>query len=245
MTALVRPTVDLRCGDALEVMRGMAGESVDAVVTDPPYGTGGHKVVRRNGRAVHRPSMERKDWDVWDAAWIDPAARLLKPQGRLATFCPITKTGEVIAAVERHGFPLLTHVVWEKPDPALAFPGRLALATEFVLVFGRGRLNVAKHEPNVWRGSAVKNGRDKQPFQTTIHPYQKPLGLLRWIVRLVAPPGGLVVDPFCGSGTTLIAAVMQGTSAIGVDNDAAYVAMAARRVAPYVAQTRLPLEATP
>jgi DNA modification methylase len=71
------------------------------------------------------------------------------------------------------------------------------------------------------------------------HPTVKPLDLMQWLVRLVTPPGGTVLDCFCGSGTTLIAADREGFDAIGIEQDAEYAEIARRRCigdAPLFAQ---------
>jgi DNA modification methylase len=62
------------------------------------------------------------------------------------------------------------------------------------------------------------------------HPTVKPLALMRWLVRLVTPPGGTVLDPFCGSGSTLVAAVMEGFRAIGIEADERWCRGSAQRV---------------
>lgn len=63
------------------------------------------------------------------------------------------------------------------------------------------------------------------------HPTVKPIALMRWLVKLITPPDGLVLDPFVGSGTTGIAAVLEGFRFIGIDNDASYVQIADARIA--------------
>jgi DNA modification methylase len=63
------------------------------------------------------------------------------------------------------------------------------------------------------------------------HPCVKPIALMRWLVRLVSPPGGTVLDPFCGSGTTGIACALEGLRFVGIDQDAAYVEIARARIA--------------
>jgi DNA modification methylase len=70
------------------------------------------------------------------------------------------------------------------------------------------------------------------------HPTVKPLALMRWLVRLVCPPGGLVLDPFLGSGTTALAALAEGRRCIGVERDAAYCAIARRRLQEAEAKER-------
>jgi DNA modification methylase len=72
------------------------------------------------------------------------------------------------------------------------------------------------------------------------HPTVKPLALMRWLVRLVTPDGGTVLDPFCGSGSTLIAALREGRAAVGIELNERYCEIAAKRLQQEV----LPLEAT-
>jgi DNA modification methylase len=65
----------------------------------------------------------------------------------------------------------------------------------------------------------------------TSHPTQKPIALMRWLVRLVTPPGGTVLDPFIGSGSTGCAAALEGMHVIGIEEDGDYVAIAEKRIA--------------
>ena len=71
------------------------------------------------------------------------------------------------------------------------------------------------------------------------HPTVKPIALMRWLCRLVTPPGGLILDPFAGSGTTGIAALAEGYRFIGVEREASYCAIARRRIADAEAQGNL------
>jgi site-specific DNA-methyltransferase (adenine-specific) len=74
-----------------------------------------------------------------------------------------------------------------------------------------------------------------------VHPTQKPLDLMRWLVRLVTPPGGLVVDPFAGSGTTLVAALLEGFRCAGAERDPEYAGIAEARLRAAAEGSRPPL----
>jgi hypothetical protein len=65
----------------------------------------------------------------------------------------------------------------------------------------------------------------------TAHPTVKPLALMRWLVRLVTPPGGVVLDPFAGSGTTVEAALLEGFKVVGIEREADYLPMIQQRIA--------------
>jgi site-specific DNA-methyltransferase (adenine-specific) len=77
-------------------------------------------------------------------------------------------------------------------------------------------------------------GLDPETFpKGSTHPTVKPLALMRWLIRLVTPPGGIILDPFAGSGTTLIAAKLEGFSAYGIEREAEYVQIARARLAAW------------
>ena len=80
--------------------------------------------------------------------------------------------------------------------------------------------------------------RERPVVDGIAHPTVKPLALMRWLVRLVTPPGGIVLDPFAGSGTTLEAAVLEGFVAVGIEREADYLRLIEARMAPY-ALTRI------
>jgi len=93
-------------------------------------------------------------------------------------------------------------------------------------------------------GKTRSNGTVVKPAlrQSNTHPTVKPLALMRWLVKLVAQPGDVVLDPFMGSGTTGVACVMEGREFIGIEREAEYVEIARRRIEAAASQTRLPVE---
>lgn len=88
---------------------------------------------------------------------------------------------------------------------------------------------------NVTRGRQMTDLRMNRPQErrpaANVHPTVKPIALMRWLVRLVTPPGGTVLDPFAGSGTTGAAAVLEGFDFVGIEREAEYVAIAEARIA--------------
>ena len=78
--------------------------------------------------------------------------------------------------------------------------------------------------------TAERNERVRQIGERNLHPTVKPVDLMRWLCRLVTPPGGTILDPFMGSGTTLVAAIMEGFSATGIEQSADYVKIAQARI---------------
>jgi DNA modification methylase len=89
------------------------------------------------------------------------------------------------------------------------------------------------------RLAELYTGRSRRPrVLRNVHPTVKPIALMRWLVRLVAPPGGVVLDPFAGSGTTGIAAIMEGRLFLGVERAPAYVDIACARLTHWAHEAR-------
>jgi hypothetical protein len=93
-------------------------------------------------------------------------------------------------------------------------------------------------------GAGIGEGNDpKAPSNdTNHHPTVKPIALMRWLVRLVTPPGGTVLDPFMGSGSTGCAAVLEGFQFIGIEQDESYAQIAERRIAFWQANGDKPVK---
>jgi site-specific DNA-methyltransferase (adenine-specific) len=91
-------------------------------------------------------------------------------------------------------------------------------------------------------GSAGTNspraGAGRTGGARNFHPTVKPIALMRWLCRLVTPVGGIVLDPFLGSGTTLCAAIAEGFAAVGIEREAAYLPIAQARVKAAIEQKK-------
>lgn len=86
---------------------------------------------------------------------------------------------------------------------------------------------------------ALRDGELAVNKRANVHPTVKPVDLMRWLCRLVCPPGGVVLDPFMGSGSTGIAAVREGFRFVGVEQDPGYFEIACARVKAAVEETAL------
>ena len=75
-------------------------------------------------------------------------------------------------------------------------------------------------------------------IRANVHPTVKPLSLLRWLTRLAAPPGGVVLDPFAGSGSTGIAALLEGRQFVGIEREREYVQVARARLTHWAREAR-------
>jgi len=207
---MVLMTVQLYQGDCLEFMRTMDAGSVDCVITDPPYGM----------------SFE----SGWTGAKIigdkttavrDEALKLLRGIPALVFGSPSIEQPE----------ETITNLIWHKPGAGmgdLSFPWKPDY--EFIHVIGKG----FSHSK---RGSSVLTF----PWDTfrgdALHPHQKPLPLIKYLIDRC--PGRTIFDPFMGSGSIGVAAVQMGRNFIGCEIDPAYFAIAKRRIEIAQMQPRL------
>ena len=227
-------TFTLHHGDCLEIMAGMDAGSVDAVVTDPPF----------FAPATHYQS--RLDWQrrwsdmsvlqQWWAGICDPMARVLKPTGHMLTFCNADSYPAFYPPMYSRWSKLVC-LVWDKERPGL---GRVWRHQHELIIAAR---NKGAWEPNDGRlrGDVVRQKatlpRDRE------HPVEKPEQLLRQLIEACCPVGGVVFDPFMGSGTTGEAALLCGRKFVGIELDEHYFEIARRRIDAATAQTRMEMPA--
>jgi DNA modification methylase len=228
-------------GDCLDVMRGMPDASVDAVITDPPYCSGGRQSVGARNAISKRRSMQNDEWFIGDAMGTDTylwfmreiagAAMRLSTIGSPAyVFTDWRQYTTIVRAWETAGWALRSCIVWDKGRTGMGSHWRNS--HEWIAVFAKGQPRALPHHSffNVWSGSKP-NGRE--------HPTEKPVGLMRYLCESVAPSDSVVLDPFAGSGTTGVAARMEGHRFIGIEREAAYVDIARRRIADTQAQVTI------
>lgn len=230
-------TWTLHEGDCLAVLPTLPDASVDAVVTDPPYGCASGSKVCIRGKRIEAFNLE---WDQSaDWAWMAETARILRPGGSLVTFCNTAHTGDPWQACIAAGLRPAQMLAWTRhdppPNPRRSFCSAFDVAVYAVRPGGERHWAGGGLTRNVFECSPSK-GRDRWDYP---HPTQKPLALITWLVGLVCPPGGLVLDPFAGSGTTGVAALELGRRFAGIEKDPGYCEMARRRIEAATAQGRL------
>jgi len=198
--------------DCLSVLPTIPGRSVDFILTDPPYLT---RYRDRQGRTVANDDR---------AGWLKPAFaelyRVLKPDRFCVSFYGWPKVDRFFAAWRAPGFYPVAHLVWAK-DYTSGYR-YVAYRHEQAYVLAKGRPPRPRYPL-----------ADVLPWQYThnrLHPTQKPISGLLPVIRAFSRPGEVVLDPFCGSGSTLLAAQQLGRSYIGIELDAEYCAGAQRRL---------------
>lgn len=197
--------------------------SVDAVIADPPYGTR----IDRDGYG-RRQLWDGKRHVTGDDSLetmqrgMSEAFRCLKQNTWAAVFCSPKRHAESIEACKKAGFVHVGEFVWDKMMPGLG--GGIRYQHENILLMGKGKPSGLASLPSVLRFTS------RVPCEHAIHASKKPEALFRTLVKYCCPVGGIVLDPFVGAGTLILAAIATGRRAIGVELESDCIAIAQRRI---------------
>lgn len=214
-------------GDALKLLDELDDNSVHALITDPPYSSGGaYRADRKISTGqkhftsitsqscdLQGDNMDAFAWLRWCHYWQSIAFDKMIDGGNIMQFTDWRQLPAAATAIQMSGFIFRGIFVWDKGGGAI-HPNRKQFSTqcEFV-VYGTKGASGFDHDRTSWAGCM-----SVPAMQSKIrsHPTQKPLSVLRHLVQ-AAPPGGLICDPFAGSGVTLKAAAMEGRQFVGFE----------------------------
>jgi len=226
----------LYCGDALEVLKELPDESVDLILTDPPYNVSkpGQNITRNGGKFGKAKDivLDFGEWDRGVIRWqdfIDDFVRLLKPTGVLAMFYDKLELGCIGKYLQEvHDFQVRHIGAWVKPNPApQARKVKWQNGLEFFIIATKNK--GSGHHYNYRLGQSPDYFIHSVNFKH-YHPTQKPEPLIEWIMKYWSFEGDLVLDPFLGSGTTAIVAEKLGRRWIGIEIDENYCKIAKERL---------------
>lgn len=216
-------------GDCLQVLPTLAAGSVDAVVTDPPYGIN----TKSDGNGKLNPWADLCNAAFWYAEWFRQCRRVLGQGGSLWTCLNWRSLVTFQKASCDIGWPIESLLVWDKKWIGPGGSRGLRPSYEMIALMCQPSFSVDD------RGLA-----DIQPFpwsshKPTGHPAEKPESLMSFCVENGSATGGLVIDGFMGSGTTGVACVRTGRRFIGIEIDEKYFTIAVKRIREAMEQTAL------
>ncbi len=253
------PTGRIIIGDSIAEMQALPEASVDLVFADPPYNLQlGGELLRPNNSRV---DGVEEDWDQFatfaayddfSRRWLSAARRVLKPGGTLWVIGSYHNIYRIGAIVQELGYWILNDVVWRKTNPMPNFRGRrFTNAHETLLWCAR-----AKNEKYLFNYDAMKALNDDLQMRSDwlfpvcggperlkgadgkkAHPTQKPEALLHRVILASTKLGGVVLDPFFGTGTTGAVAKKLGRSWIGIEREEVYARHAEARIDGIAAPT--------
>lgn len=235
-------------GESLRILRELPDACVDAVICDPPYSSGGFTRGDRmsetankyvlNGTRLERPDFagdnrDQRAFTYWCALWLSECLRIAKPGAPLCVFTDWRQLPSTTDAVQAGGWIWRGIVAWDKTTAVRPAMGRFTAQAEFVVWGSAGPM-----PPRSDVGCLDGVIREAVVVAEKLHITGKPVGVMRELVK-VCPPDGIVLDPFAGSGTTGVAALIEGRRFIGVELLEVYAELARDRLVAEVESSTL------
>lgn len=210
--------INLQQGDCLELMKDIPDESVDMILTDPPYG-----MAFQSGYRTSRYEKIKGDQSLdWLDDFIDEIFRVSKNNTANYMFCSFHHIDIFKQAIEKR-FKVKNIITWVKNNTSMGdLKGDFAPKTEFIIFFQKGRRLInGKRDSNVFEYNKTRN---------EFHPTQKPVDMIEYMISKFSDEGNTILDPFMGSGTTGIACQNLNRDFVGMELDENYFKIAKERI---------------
>jgi DNA modification methylase len=251
MGALQMNTANLILGDCTQELKKLDSDSVDLVLTDPPYNIGqGNKLTKIGNKIVSNAeafSTREGKWDdmggeVYEKLIRDCLKeyfRVLKDGGGLYIFTAREMNGVVVQWAKEYGFTYRNTIALIKDTPLPSYTGK-NFRSGFELACYLVKGEKAKTF-NFLSQRLMKNTFNYMTNNTkeSDHPTQKPIPLLEWLIKINSNKDDLVLDSFMGSGSCGVACLKNGRNFIGIEKDEGYFVKAKKWIEGYLNQTKL------
>ena len=228
-----KPSHYLISGDALKILPEIREKIIDAIIVDPPYCTANKNVKELRGRKAI--SADFGKWDYFQddeflqfsKSWLQQCFRILKKSGNLITFCKLEYVSDIRRIYEKIGFKHHGTIIWHKtnPTPQIRKTGFLS-SCEAILWATKGF--DGKKVSYTFNFSTQKEMHNfiETPIcmglERTSHPTQKPLKVVKHLIKIFTNKNDLILDCFAGSGTLAIAAEELKRRSINIESDKKY-----------------------
>lgn len=206
-------------GDCLERLKELPEGCADLVLTDPPYGMG----FQSNSRKVRYEKILGDDSVDWLVEVFRETYRIQAEDSAGLFFCSHHYVGEFKVLLQSCGYRVLNLCIWVKNNTGMGdLRGDFAPKHELCWYAVKGRpLLRGGRPPNVWEYPRTQN---------KYHPTEKPVELMGFLIKALSDPGGLVLDPLMGSGSTGVACLKTGRRFVGIEKDSGFFETALKRL---------------
>jgi site-specific DNA-methyltransferase (adenine-specific) len=226
-------------GDTLRVLRSFPDSLFGGIITDPPYASGAADQNARQKPTAQKyssvkagnilpdfegDSKDQRSWTHWMTEWLIEARRVSKEGAPICLFIDWRQFPSLTDALQWAGWIWRGALVWDKTN-SRPQRGRFRQQAEFIVWGSNGHMPSDRNAPvlpGVYRQSMPA-------YAKRIHQTEKPLEVMRDIIQIVEP-GGIILDPFAGAGTTILAAKNEGYPAVGIELSKHYANAAQKRV---------------
>lgn len=226
------------CGNCFEILNMIPKKSVNMIFADPPYFLSNNGVTCQSGKMV---SVNKGEWDKkispdimhkYNRKWIKKCKKLLTDDGSIFISGTLHNIYSIGMALVQEGFIILNNITWEKLNPPPNLSCKMFTHSTETILWAKinnnkqqkfnykimKKLNNGKQMKDVWRGSTTS----KKEKTCGKHPTQKPLYILEKIILASTDENDIILDPFAGSGTTLVAAKKLKRNFIGIEMEYEY-----------------------
>jgi len=227
--------------DCIEVMTSIEENSVDLILTDPPYNLGNFMRDRDTNLKKMRDNffgsagwddLSFEEWEESMDSFFEESVRVLKHGGSMIVFMAIIKVESIIKIAERHGLYYKTTGIWHKLNPMprnmnLHFVNSTETWIYFTYKKKTGTFNNDGKMIHDFIETAVASNGERRFGK---HPTQKPVKLMEFFVNVLSNENDTILDPFMGSGSTGVAAIKNDRNFIGVELNEKYYNIARQRI---------------
>lgn len=246
-------------GDCIKILKDKVGKkSVELIFADPPYNLSGKSLKSRGSKTGGDWTKVNEKWDImtndvysnFTFEWIKLCYEVNKDGGSIYVSCSHHNLGEVLISLKSAGYSINNIITWQKTNAMPNLTRRVFThSTEFIVWAVKGKNWIFNYKelkeinPERQKDGTLKQMRDvwalplvqgkeriKDKDNKAIHPTQKPEELLRRIILASSNKGGIVLDPFLGSGTTAYVAKKLGRKWIGIEKESKYVKVSEERL---------------
>ena len=217
--------VKLFQGDCLEFMKNIPDNSIDLIITDPPYrttqrgnfgGTGGifKEELNMKGKVfIHN--------DIKISDWASELYRILKESGHCYIMCNNVNLSNYLIQIKKAKFNIFKTLIWKKDN---CITNQYYMDSHEYIIFGRKGKAIKINNCGTKSVLEIPNPKNKK------HPVEKPVELMKILIENSSIPGDVVFDPFMGSGATGVACVNTNRNFIGIELDEGYFEIAKSRI---------------
>jgi site-specific DNA-methyltransferase (adenine-specific) len=238
--------IKLLYGDSLKILKELQEESFDMIFADPPYFLSNDGITCKSGKIS---VVNKGEWDRskgfyenyrFTKEWLSLCKKLMKENATIW----VSGTMHIIYIIgftmQELGFKILNDIIWYKKNPPPNISCRYFTHSTEIILWAKKNSN-SKHYFNYELMKKLNNGKQmknlweipsmtKEEKKFGKHPTQKSLALLDRIIKASTKEGDIILDPFCGSSTTGVAAILNGRGYVGIDNNINYLELSVKRI---------------
>lgn len=229
--SVLEQTIDIRLGNAIELIKQLPAESIDCVVTDPPY-----KVTSRGNAGNTGGMLTKKVYmqgrvfaenDVKITDFADQLYRVLKEQTHCYVMCNQINLQPYLNELTKVGFKVTRVLIWDKGNK---ISNQFYMGQVEFIIFCRKGKSKRVNNCGISELIAIPNKKTKRKDGSNYHDTEKPVALMQLLIEQSTAEGDVVLDPFVGIGATAVACVKTGRRFIGYELDKTYYTVAIGRV---------------